>query len=139
MVVIFDNVRVTLGKSMDLIGINFVWWKGLFTKRENRKGLFRKKFIKSGGSLENRGKGRGLKEKLPFLFLPSTQNRGGALARRRRLDSGALGDGDGREEKGKKEGTERVRLPLLPRAGVECGGRSTRAGGGGARRLWRRR
>jgi len=76
---------------------------------------------------------------LPFLFLPSTQNRGGALAHRRRPDSGALGDGGGREEKGKREGTERVRLPFLPRAGVERGGRSTRAGGGGARRLWRQR
>ena len=42
MVVIFDIVRVTLGKSRDLIGINFVWWKGLFAKRENKKGLFRK-------------------------------------------------------------------------------------------------
>ena len=76
---------------------------------------------------------------MPFLFLPSTQNRGGALARRRWPDSGALGDGGGREEKGKREGTERVRLPLLPRAGVEHGGRSTRAGDGGARRLWRQR
>ena len=76
---------------------------------------------------------------MPFLFLPSTQNRGGALARQRRPDSGALGDGGGREEKGKREGTERVRFPLLPRAGVEHGGRPTRAGGGGARLFWRRR
>ena len=101
MVVIFDNVRVTLGKNRDLIGINFVWWKGLFAKRENRKGLFRKKFIKSGGSLENREKGRGLKAKLPFLFLPSMQNRGGAPARRRQPDSGALGLGGGQERGGR--------------------------------------
>ena len=76
---------------------------------------------------------------MPFLFLPSMPNRGGALARRRWPDSGALGDGGGREEKGKREGTERVRFPLLPRAVVERGARSTRAGGGGARRFWRRR
>jgi len=42
LVVIFDIIRVTLGKSRDLIGIDFVWWKGLFAKRENRKGIFRK-------------------------------------------------------------------------------------------------
>jgi len=41
-VVIFDNVRVTLGKSRDLIGINFVWWKGLFSKRENRRAFLEK-------------------------------------------------------------------------------------------------
>ena len=75
---------------------------------------------------------------MPFPFLPSTQNRGGALARRRRPDSGALGDGGGREEKGKREGTERVRFPLLPRAGVERRGGATGAGGGGSGGAWRR-
>ena len=96
-------------------------------KGKTERAFLEKKFIKSGGSLENRGKGRGLKTKLPFLFLPSTQNRGGALAHRRRPDSGALGDGGGREEKGKREGTEKVRFPLLPRAGVERRGGATGA------------
>ena len=69
---------------------------------------------------------------MPFPFLPSMQNRGGALARRRRPDSGALGDGGGREEKGKREGTERVRFSLLPRAGVEHRAGAAGAGGGGS-------
>ena len=43
MVVIFDNIRVTLGKSRDLIGINFVWWKGLFTKKRKTGRSFKKK------------------------------------------------------------------------------------------------
>ena len=48
--VIFDNVRVTFGKSRDLIGINFAWWEGLFAKKENRRAFLGKKLIRSGGS-----------------------------------------------------------------------------------------
>ena len=48
----------------------------------------------------------------------------------RQPDSGALGDGGGREERGKRKGAEGVRLPLLPRAGVEHGGWAMEAGGG---------
>ena len=55
MMVIFDNVRVTFGKSRDLIGINFVWWEGLFAKRENRRAFLGKKTYKEWGFfLENR-------------------------------------------------------------------------------------
>ena len=82
---------------------------------------------------------------MPFLFLPSTQNRGGALACRRRPDSGALGDGGGREEKGKREGTEKVRSPSYLGLGwsVEGGPRGPAAvvlggSGGGAREPERR-
>ena len=43
-----------------------------------KKGVLIVKGLKKDGvSLLIRGKGRGLKAKLPFPFLPSTQNRGG--------------------------------------------------------------
>ena len=48
MVVIFDNVRVTLGKSRDLIGINFVWWKAYLQKGKNRKVLLKKNYKEWG-------------------------------------------------------------------------------------------
>jgi len=50
-----------------------------------------------GGSLANSKKGRGLKAKLPVLFLPPTQNRGGVEARRRRSDLGSPGHDGGRD------------------------------------------
>ena len=43
----------------------------------------------------------------PIPFLPS-QSRGGASARRRRPDSGSLGDGGDRGERGKGEGREEL-------------------------------
>ena len=54
-----------------------------------------------------------------------------------KTEEGEGGDGGAREERGKREGIEGVRLPLLPWDGVERGGRATRTGGGGLRRLWR--
>ena len=47
------------------------------------------------------------------------QNRGGAPARRRRPDSGSLGDGGDRGERGKGEEREELRFPYLTRAMVE--------------------
>ena len=43
----------------------------LFAKIEKQKGLFRKKPIRSGGSLWNKGKGEGLMAKLPSPSSPS--------------------------------------------------------------------
>jgi hypothetical protein len=51
---------------------------------------------------------------------------------------GSLGDGGDRGEREKGEGREELRFPYLARAMVERGGGFTRAGGGGARQLWRR-
>ena len=48
-------------------------------------------------------------------------------------DSGGLGDGGGREERGKGEEKKEIRSPYLARARVERGGGFTRAGGGGWR------
>ena len=52
--VIFDNVRVTFGKSRDLIGINLVHWEGLFAIRENRRAFLEKVYKEWGFFLENR-------------------------------------------------------------------------------------
>jgi len=61
------------------------------------------------------------------------------VARRRRPDSGAQGEGGGREERGKREEEVGIRFPYLARAGVEQGGGATRAGGGGhGGSRWRR-
>ena len=48
-------------------------------------------------------------------------------------DSGGLGDGGSREERGKGEEKKEIRSPYLARARVERGGGFTRAGGGGWR------
>ena len=52
------------------------------------------------------------------------------MARRRRPDSGAQGEGGGQEERGKREEDVGVQFPYLARAGVEQGGGAMRAGGG---------
>jgi hypothetical protein len=110
----------------------------LFAKYENREGVFEKKGYNGKGSLIEWEVREGLNAKRPLIpFLPS-QNRGGASVRRRRPDSGSLGDGGDRGERGKGEGREELRFPYLARAMVERGGGFTRAGGGGARQLWRR-
>ena len=69
-----------------------------------------------------------------LLPLPK-QNRGEGGGARHRRQSGALRDGGGRGWGQEREGTEGVRFPLLPRAGVEQGGLATRISGGSARRL----
>ena len=53
-------------------------------------------------------------------------------------DSVVLADGGDREEREKGGGRMEIRFPYLARAMVERGGGFTRAGGGGARQLWRR-
>ena len=59
---------------------------GFVCKKENRKGLFGKKGYKGGGSLVNRGKGRGFLARMPSSSssLHGKQRNGGG-GRRRRL------------------------------------------------------
>ena len=76
--------------------------------------------------------------KKPFSFLSPrrTEEREGrsALASIPAL-WGMVAAGD----EGKRERRLRGFDSPLTSAGVECGGRATRAGGGGARQIWRRR
>src|SRR6185503_2060463 len=72
-----------------------------------------------------------------LLPLP-TQNRGEGGGARRRHQCGALRDGGGRGWGQDGEGIEGVRFPLLPRAGVEQGGRFTGGRHGSEASLWRR-
>jgi len=60
------------------------------------------------------------------------------VAHRRRPDSGAQGEGGGREEGEKREEVGEVRLLYLSRAGAEQRGGATGASGGEQRRLRRR-
>ena len=80
----------------------------MFAKYENREGVFRKRVIMEKGSVIEWEEREGLNAKWPLIpFLPS-QNRGGASARRRRPDSGSLGDGGDRGERGKGEGRKEL-------------------------------
>ena len=54
------------------------------------------KETQKGGSLKNRGKGRGLWAKVPSFLLPPEQNRGGRSGAPAVADSGVLGHGGGR-------------------------------------------
>ena len=81
--------------------------------------VFLEKCYNGKGSVIEWEEREGLNAKQPPIpFLPS-QNRGGASARRRRPDSGSLGDGGDRGEREKGEGREELRFPYLARAMVE--------------------
>ena len=92
---------------------------GFVCKIREQGGCFWKKDYNGKRSLLDWEEREGLNAKWPLIpFLPS-QNRGGAPARRRRPDSGRLGDGGDRGERGKGEGREELRFPYLARAMVE--------------------
>ena len=81
--------------------------------------MFLEKGYNGKGSVIEWEEREGLNAKRPPIpFLPS-QSRGGASAHRRRPDSGSLGDGGDRGERGKGEGREELRFPYLARAMVE--------------------
>ena len=76
-------------------------WKGLLEIRTKGRVLF-VRWQKGGRvSLLKWKEREGLNANRPFLPFPPSQNKGGAPARRRRPDSGALGLGGGREQGGR--------------------------------------
>ena len=111
---------------------------GFVCKKGKQEGSFWKKGCKGRDFLVIRGKVGGFGQKALLFPLP-TQNRGEGGALGAGVDPGALGDGGGRGRGQKREGTEGVRLPLLPRLGwsVEGGPRGPAAAVLGG--SWRRR
>ena len=67
--------------------------EGSFANSKIGRASFGKE-LERGGSLRKTGKGRGLRAKCPFFFLPATGNRGGAQGRRRPWASGAREKGE---------------------------------------------
>ena len=107
MIIIFGNIRDILKRCRGLFKINYIWWEGLYAKRENMKGLFGKKGYKEWGSLVNRGKVGGFWAKALLLPLPTLENRGGggekpAAPERRPWGLGG-GHGEGKRERGPRE------------------------------------
>ena len=79
MFIIYRNIRDTLKRRRGLFKIKYIKWEGLFAKRKIGRAFLEKRVIKGGGSLVNRGKGRGFWAKhTSFFYPPMGQNRGGA-------------------------------------------------------------
>ena len=100
---------------------------GFDCKIGNRKGSLVKR---GGGSSLNRGKGRGLKAKLPVLFLPPTQNRGGGGGASAAARFGLPGSRRRPGLRGKGRGSCGGLIPGL----TSSGGGVWRPGHGGQRR-----
>ena len=110
---------------------------GFVCKKENRKGLFGKKGYKGGGSLVNRGKGRGfLWQECHLLPPPSTGNRGMEGAGVGGAWPATLGHDSGREEGEKEQGGPWGQSPAAARGEVARGSLATAAGGGGRPWSW---
>ena len=77
MVIIFENVRVTIGKGKDLFINIFYIVEGPILGKGIREGFFCKRAKERGWTLNRKGRREGAKGKITPFLLPLDRNRGG--------------------------------------------------------------
>ena len=110
MVGILENIRVTLRKSKDLNIIIFFMVEGLTHNKGEEGGGFFEKDLKRKGFIKEKKEGQGPKGKTAFLPPLITENRGGAMGRRRPWARGPGGMAAARD-RGKGQVDAGIRFP----------------------------